>query len=133
MDISLSLSDSNLSHDISIKNNDIDSSNNLETAIITSILTDTGWWADTATYKHSKINTLLAEKLTEQTVRTAKIYLQNCLKWLIDDKVAASVVVNTFRHNTHTLGFTVDIANELNITKSTKYYLNWESQKLSVG
>lgn len=45
----------------------------------------------------SRMWLLRREKATQSTINQAKIYLEECLKWMLDDNVAKSVEVTTAR------------------------------------
>lgn len=67
-----------------------------------------GWWGDNfATVANDKIGSRLwllsRAKLTDETLARAKEYADEALKWLIDDGIAARVVVEVERQGLFTL------------------------------
>lgn len=89
----------------------------LETAVQISILTERrvepgdeyfdivgykgGWWGDVAGGSNdqtgSRLWLLRREKTTESNLNQARIYIEECLQWLLDDGVATEIVVTTKR------------------------------------
>ncbi len=102
----------------------------LRTAVLVSLFTDRvapagyvgpngdtdprGWWGDS--YEASPIGSRLwmlsrAKKTDNTTILAqAKGYCLEALQWLIEDGIAASIVVNTFWFTPRALGITVSIA-----------------------
>ena len=92
---------------------DVQTGQDLETACLTSLFTDRlatpdftptdgttdrrGWWADP--YNDQPLGSNLWQldraKKTRDTLGLARRYAQDALQWLIDDGVAASVIVDT--------------------------------------
>ena len=118
----------------------------LETAALISIFTDRradpsdqygqaqhykgGWWGSVTDgmgrEMGSKLWLLRREKLTESNLKKAKNYLEDCLKWLVDDKVAAGVSVTTWRGVTPVhLRFKIEIEKPANYGTWSK---SWEIQ-----
>ncbi|MCK5602852.1 phage GP46 family protein [Candidatus Pacearchaeota archaeon] len=95
----------------------------LETAVLISVFTDRraepsdeygktnhykgGWWGSITELigreMGSRLWLLRREKLTQSNLNLAKAYLEECLQWMLDDSVAESIVVTTWRGNTPTL------------------------------
>jgi len=83
----------------------------LETAVLMSIFTDRrdeaspsgdtyrgGWWADEPGDQiGSRLWTLRREKATQSNVNLAKKYIEESLNWMLNDGVAESVTVATWR------------------------------------
>jgi len=118
----------------------------LETAVLISIFTERrvepgdehsdtltykgGWWGNAIDGGTDKIGSrmwlLAREKATVSNVNKARVYLEECLKWLLDDGVAKSVVVTTVRGAKPVdLQFTIDIARPGDTTLWTRA---WEIQ-----
>ena len=104
----------------SIDDQDLESDNTLKTAVIISLFTDRrakpddilpdlnnsdkrGWWGDLASPEvegdqiGSRLWLLNREKTEESVLVRAKQYVEESLKWLVDDEVAVKVVVETER------------------------------------
>ena len=82
-----------------------------------------GWWGDTyAPINNDKIGSRLwllnRSTLTAQTVLKAQEYATEALAWLMDDKVASNVQINTERLNLTSLAL------QIQITKGYKSLLN---------
>lgn len=85
--------------DIDVLNEDLQMENDLETAILISLFTDQrvgrerGFWGNSLDGDNwgSKIWTLTREKLTEETRSKFQEYARESLQWLLDDKVAKSI------------------------------------------
>jgi phage gp46-like protein len=97
--------------DINPIEGDLQRDEGLETAVFISIFTDRrakdgdliedptdkrGWWGDqTSSYNDDRIGSrmwlLERSKATQGNINKAKIYLYECLKWLIDDGVAQKI------------------------------------------
>jgi phage gp46-like protein len=106
-DIRISMSAANFLGDIGIVDNDIATDDGLETAVVISLFTDArapdgtlgddegedprGFWGDD-TYG-SLFWTLKREKQIDKVLNRAKQYGADALKWMVDDKVAKSVIV----------------------------------------
>lgn len=147
MDIALSLfsnAENNFYIDVSLDGPDLKTEKDLEASVLMSIFTDRrannddivegtdrrGWWADTfAEVKNDKIGSRLwllqREKLTNLTVTRAHGYVVECLKWLLDDKVAQSVNVQTEIVSLGVLGIGVEIVKPNGTSKKFKYYYAW--------
>lgn len=118
----------------------------LETAVQISILTERraepddeytnsygykgGWWGDDSDSVKDRIGSRLwllrREKATIANLNRAKTYLEECLQWLLDDGVALSVEVTTYRGTTP-----VDLGFAINITRpgeTNRWSRVWEVQ-----
>jgi phage gp46-like protein len=67
-----------------------------------------GWWGDNfSTLSNDRIGSRLwllgRAKLTTETIAKAREYAQEALQWLVDDGIAARVVVETERQGLYTL------------------------------
>lgn len=91
---------------------DLQSGNDLVTALIISVMTDRvlpvgvtvtdgsgdprGWWGDDPVYPiGSRIWTLMRTTQTQATLDAARSYLVECTQWLLDDQVVASFDITT--------------------------------------
>ncbi len=73
-----------------------------------------GWWGDTYSDVQgdrigSKLWLLSREKLTANTIRRAREYVEQALEWLVDDQVATRVEVSAERFGLDGLAITVRI------------------------
>jgi phage gp46-like protein len=112
MDIAMSFipSRTELSTDINMDGSDLKSEKDLETAIILSLFSDRranpddilededrrGWWGDTfAEVKNDKFGSRLwllrRQKITFSVLTRAKQYVNESLKWLVEDKIVKSI------------------------------------------
>jgi len=96
--------------DISVSN-DIDSTEGLDTSILTSIFTDSrasdseqpvpllrrGWWGDgyTRSSLGSKVWLTINRPITDETSNYISSYVSQALQWLIDDKFFTKIDVST--------------------------------------
>ena len=112
-DIFVQWDNTNTIGDWSLAEGDLQTGQDLETACLVSLFTDRlatpdfvptdgtsdrrGWWADL--YNDQPLGSNLWQleraKKTRDTLGLARRYAQDALQWLIDDGVAASVVVDT--------------------------------------
>lgn len=112
MDIAIVFDGPNARGDWQMNGADLLSGADLQSAVMVSLFTDAwagtdfsppdgardnrGWWADTYTGDPigSRLWTLARATKTTATLNLAQKYAENSLQWLIDDGLAASVVVN---------------------------------------
>lgn len=118
----------------------------LETAVLISILTERrveegdefsdttfykgGWWGDASDDLGDNIGSrmwlLRREKMTQANVNKARVYLEECLQWMLDDEVTDEIVVTTSRGSTPVdLRFTIDISRPADTAQWTR---TWEIQ-----
>lgn len=109
-DLKLTFDDDLMEFDLSISDGDIDMDEGLESAVFISLFTDMrariddsfdnndrrGWWGDqtlpvTGDQIGSRLWLLNRSKSTLENIRLAKIYVEEALKWLVDDGVAKKV------------------------------------------
>jgi phage gp46-like protein len=102
--------------DIEFKNEDFINEFGLETAVILSLFLDRraddddelddindkrGWWGDELEENDDKIGSKLWQldrsKTTQDTINSAKEFVEESLQWMIDDKVAADIKVEISR------------------------------------
>jgi phage gp46-like protein len=115
MDIALLFRDRQFFSDISMDGSDLQTGDDLESALIMSLFTDRrantddplekneplrGWWGDTfAEIKNDQIGSRLwllrREKVLPIVLLRAQAYAQEATQWLVDDMVAESVVIET--------------------------------------
>ena len=87
-----------------------------------------GWWGDTFAVNDkfgSRLWLLSRAKLTEQTALRAKEYAEEALQWLIEDGVAAEVVVNVEKATTERLDLSVEITKPNDTTASLRFQNMW--------
>jgi phage gp46-like protein len=94
-DIALVFDGPNLRGDFALGPTDIVTGDELQTAVMISLFTDPGWWANA--YLPDPWGCRLLElrraKRTNATLQKARDYCRLALQWLIDDGVAQSVDV----------------------------------------
>ena len=136
---------------------DLESDEGLETAVIISLFTDRrakdddilpdpdnpdlrGWWGDLVSgIEGDQVGTrlwLLNREKTEENVLTrAKQYIEEALAWLLEENVAAKIVVNAERQGivgTDRLALGVEIHKEDGNKKTFNFELQWDAQGLKV-
>lgn len=87
-----------------------------------------GWWGDTYSRNDghqigSRLWLLNRATLSDDTVNQAKSYIEEALQWMINDGLAETITVDTFRRG-DLLCFQVDIARPLDPT--SHYSRLWE-------
>lgn len=95
-DIALLWDETALAADLGIEDNDLALDGGLRTAVLISLFTDLGWWADEfSTLLNDRIGSRLHElaraKPIQSTLDDAEQFAREALQWLIDTKVADSV------------------------------------------
>ena len=87
-----------------------------------------GWWGDTFEVDDkfgSRLWLLSRAKITDQTPLQAKEYAEEALQWLIDDGVAADVVVTVERATFDRLDMSVTITKPSDTTESLRFQNMW--------
>ena len=87
-----------------------------------------GWWGDTFEVDDkfgSRLWLLSRAKMTEQTALRAKEYAEEALQWLIDDGVAAEVIVTVERATADRLDMSVEITKPNDTTASLRFQNMW--------
>lgn len=117
-------------------NSDLD----LETSVALSIFTDRvapenyegdprGWWGDS--YEDGLIGSriwMLSRSTTVGALQRAKDYCNEALQWMLDDKIAGAIDVQTFWLNSDALGITINvIAPGKRTPREFNYSLYWKS------
>ena len=116
-DVALEYSQMTKEYDISVAEGDLKQCDDLESAVIISLFTWArassdevpeggvryGWFGDKIDPDNndstgSKLYLLKREKITEQTLMRAREYIEQSLKWLIDDGVASAVEATVERN-----------------------------------
>lgn len=96
-DITLTFDAANLRGDFVLGPFDLVTGNDLESSIIMSLFTLPSWWADI--YEPDNIGcrllTVLRAKHTDDTRLKARDFCRKALAWLIEDRVAQAVDVQT--------------------------------------
>lgn len=89
-----------------------------------------GWWADTFNEQKtgSRLWLLLRSKLTEATLRRAKMYAEEALQWLIDDGVAGSVEVTAERGGMNRLDMSVTVTKPDKSELAMRFQDVWSTQ-----
>jgi phage gp46-like protein len=114
----------------------------LETAVVLSLFTDRvaaeddaspdgsgdprGWWGDdTQQPIGSRLWLLQRAKRTQETLSLAQSYIEEALKWLIDDGVAASIDVYVEWQQQHMLGARVTVYRTDGTSAALDYSWAW--------
>ena len=116
MDIALRYDPESQVFDLALEDGELAADEGLQTAVILSLFTDRladdddrlpdggndrrGWWADAYNERPhgSRLWLLSREKTEEAVLRRAKTYAEEALAWLIEDGIAAEVVVEAEQH-----------------------------------
>lgn len=129
MDIDLLYDSTTQGWDIFLTPPKLQSSNPLATALNISLFTDRrannddvlelndskrGWWADTFNQiRNDKIGSRLwllrRAKMTSQTLASAREYVIEACRWLLDDNVASALDVETEFYNAYTIGILITV------------------------
>jgi phage gp46-like protein len=145
MDVALLFTPGTLQADISMDGTDLLVDREIESNIINSLFSDRrantddyvegddrrGWWADSFSEiprdKHgSRLWLLNRAKQTTQTLALAKIYCLEALKWLVDDKVAKSVQVETEYVRQFVMGISINVTRpDGTVLRFGKYDYAW--------
>jgi phage gp46-like protein len=133
--------------DWALAQGDLQTGQDLETACLVSLFSDAlatpdfvptdgtsdrrGWWADFYQSKPTGSNLWQLEraKTTRANLGLAQSTVQQCLQWLIDDGVAASVLVNTQWVTPTMLGIAVAITKPNGSV--TRFMFGWAWQNLA--
>lgn len=134
--------------DVSLNGHDLETEDGLSTAVIISLFTDRraadddplpagapdlrGWWGDAfpdidGDRIGSRLWLLSREKQTRQVINRAREYVLEALQWLLDDGVAASVVVDAFVVRMGVLGLSVSIDRPGGDRVNYKFEYLWET------
>ena len=150
-DISLNFK-TDLTIDLTIENNDLQTDEGLETAVLISLFTDSrpentkinlpsgrddlrGWWGDqfleeSTDQTGSELWLYLRGKRTNQTIKNIEDACKNALNWLIIDGIAQSVNVTTIIENQFDVLIQIEILRPNNNIENYKYFFNWQAQEL---
>lgn len=150
-DISLNFK-ADLTIDLTIENNDLQTDEGLETAVLISLFTDSrpentkinlpsgrddlrGWWGDqfleeSTDQTGGELWLYLRGKRTNQTIKNIEDSCKNALNWLIIDGIAQSVNVTTIIENQFDVLIQIEILRPNNNIENYKYFFNWQAQEL---
>ena len=130
--------------DWSISGGALASGDDLASAVLISLFTDRiadaddvppdggsdrrGWWGDQGEDVPigSRLWLLDRSRLDAKVANTAQIYIKEALQWLIDDQIAASVVVATSLGGRNTLYAIVTVTRSDGTSVSLKYGWVWQ-------
>ena len=87
-----------------------------------------GWWGDTFEVNDqfgSRLWLLSRAKLTADTPYQAKEYAEEALQWLVDDGIAADVVVQVERATVDRLDMSIVITKPNDTTESLRFQNMW--------
>ncbi|MDY7560226.1 phage GP46 family protein [Pseudomonas sp. CCC3.2] len=128
--------------DWSVSGGALASGDDLETAVLISVFSDRlagdddvlpdgstdrrGFWGDDDVPLGSKLWLLDRSRLTTDVANTAKIYIEESLKWIIDDGVASSVKVTMSIAPPRTLGALVVITRGDGTVVSLSFSRLWQ-------
>lgn len=145
MDIALIYDAGGQRFDLAIQDGDLMTDEGLETAVILSLFTDRralaedrlpdgtsdrrGYWADAYNDRlhGSRLWLLCREKVQDEVLRWAREYAKEALAWLIEDKVAESIVVEAWHVRRDTLGLRVMIRRGDRAVLDQQYDYVWQS------
>ncbi|MDE3022268.1 MAG: phage GP46 family protein [Pseudomonadota bacterium] len=131
--------------DFSIAGTQLQSGNDLQTAIFISLFSDRmanpddvipdgagdprGWWGDLGQDFPigSRLWLLDRSKLTQSVANQARDYIQEALQWLIDDEVVASFDITTQIINSITLGAQIVAHKQDGTTVAIKFSWAWKN------
>lgn len=141
------------SGDLVFENNDLNTEQGLETAVIISLFTDRrandddilpevnsddkrGWWADqTSNIEEDQIGSRLwllnRAKTTEENIVRCKQFVRESLQWMIDDGVVIKMTVDVERQGdpgNDRLAFAVDLFKQDGSKVSLRFDNKWEGQ-----
>lgn len=146
-DLALSFDGSTLTADLLFDGFSLVTDDSLRTAVVISLFSDRravdddrlpdggndrrGWWADTfAPIEGDRIGSRLwllsREKQLREVVARAEEYAREALEWLIEDGVAASLVVTGSIPRTGWLRLDVEIVRPGN-AETSRYFFAWEA------
>jgi phage gp46-like protein len=136
--------------DFVVEDNDLLTDDGLETAVLLSLFLDRraedgdvlpdgetdrrGWWGDAFPVVEgdrigSRLWLLARSKQTQEVVDRAKEYATEALQWLIDDKVAARVDVESEIVRNGIIGIGVSIHRPKQDVKNYRWNYTWASQE----
>lgn len=139
--------------DFALKQNDLESDDGLDTAVIISLFTDRrlddgdvlpdaekdrrGWWGDAIPVVQgdkigSRLWLLARAKQLPDTLRRAEEYAKESLQWLIDDRVALSIDVTAIIVRNGVQGLTVIINRPNKDPKTYRFNDVWAAQEAKV-
>lgn len=134
--------------DIGLDGKNLSTDPGLETAVVISLFTDRraenddtlpdwsgdrrGWWADAySEYENDRIGSRLWQLAREKTLpavlERAKEYAREALAWMIEDGLAAEVMVEAERGRGDILGLSIDIIKPSGELVNFIYQDIWES------
>lgn len=141
MDIAILFKNNRYEGDIELNGTDLKTGNDLESAIIISLFTDRrannddviidddrrGFWGDTyAEIPDDKIGSRLwllqREKITQEAINKARIYITESLQWLLDDRIAEKINIQVEAINQSILGIKIEIIKPTGITNFSYEY-----------
>lgn len=146
-DISTVWDIANLRGDWVVSNGSLASGDDLTTAVLISLFTDRvaqigdpipdnqsdprGWWGDNQAGGNtvpigSRLWLITREKQTQETLNRAVTYSQEALQWMIDDGVAASVIVTAEWQRPGFLALVVTINRQDGTTVALNFKWAWE-------
>lgn len=134
--------------DIGLDGKNLSTDPGLETAVVISLFTDRraenddtlpdwsgdqrGWWADAySEYENDRIGSrlwlLAREKTMSSVLERAKEYAREALAWMIEDGLAAEILVEAERGRGDILGLSIDIIKPSGELVNFIYQDIWES------
>lgn len=138
IDIKLTPDDTGL-YDISIKDDDFESVDGFQSAITTSLFSDgrspaynmpdsvrrRGWIGNIGTPKlpTSLLWLLDQSRLTQAILNSAKLYVEECLQWMIDNLIAKTVDVEITAEDRGAIVYVTMLGYN---DKSNRYYMIWK-------
>ena len=140
------------SWDLSFDGNDLELTDDLETAVLISLMTVArakksdalpdgsdrlrGWWGDahqeiSGDKTGSRLWILSREKLTDAALPRLRQILQEALAWLTVDGVASAVVVECAIYSLEVVAVRITIEKPRGVSSQFEYFLNWEAQAIA--
>lgn len=138
-----------ISADVRITNNDLEGDEGLETAVLLSLFTDRrandndiipdgtsdkrGCWFDQFSVADndlhgSRLWLLSREKQLQIVLEKAKDYTEECLKWMIEDRVTDTIIVVTEALKPDVLSISISIARPKKNFAEFRFDYNWQGQ-----
>lgn len=131
--------------DLALDGADLAPDTSLETAVLLSLFTDRraepgeipagddpkGWWADAFSDNGDRIGSrlwlLTREKLLPETAERARGYAREALQWLLDDGIAARVLVTAELHRPDRLSLSIALTRPDGRQETYQYHDLWEA------
>lgn len=129
--IALEWNDDTATADLSRNGANLETDEGLETAVIISLFTHESWWGDAYPDEEghvlgSKLHRLARRNVTQATLEDAQTWTEEALRWLIDDGIAARVIVSAERMENRRDGIVLDVGIEKPGDVAPRWNRVWE-------